>query len=132
MLLYLLIATRNSLKMAASHVNPLAVGITGLVLLALLTIPTLLAMVSQTRRPKPKSRTYQDKDGISTEELTSANTAIVPKSLLLLFAVLGLATSIALAIIERSEVHTTFAPKEAWLNFGQWVSLRNTHRCNDC
>lgn len=111
--------------MAVNQCNPLAAGITGVILVALFTIPTLLAVISQTRQPKPKSRTYQDKDGISREGLDSKATATIPKSLVLGLTILGLATSITLAVLTESETHSAYTLREDWLNFGQWVRHAN-------
>ena len=106
----------------SNHFNPLAAGIAGVVLVSALTIPAIRELISQTQQPKPKTRTYQDKDGVSTEALTSACSASIPKTLLLSLSILGLITSVVLAVLEGIETHSAYTSTEDWLNFGQWVS----------
>lgn len=115
--------TRSVFKMVNNGLNPLVVGISGVVLVALFTIPTIVGVVSQIRQPKPKTRTYQDRDGASTEVLTSACSAIFPKAFLLVLGILGLSTSVVIVALGGPETHSGYTSTEDWLNAGQWVNM---------
>jgi hypothetical protein len=97
-------------------------GAAGLVLVFLLTLPSLASAASHLRESKPKSKSksniYEDKDGIATENSVTEYSARIPKIFLSVFATFGLGTSIALAVLDtlaRSDA------LESWLNFAQWV-----------
>jgi predicted RND superfamily exporter protein len=96
----------------------LVAGIGGCVLVFLLTLPSLASVASHLREPKPKSNIYEDKDGIATEKSVAEYSAKIPKIFLFVFAVLGLGTSIALAVLETLAGVDLI---ETWLNVAQWV-----------
>jgi hypothetical protein len=96
----------------------LVAGVAGLALVFLLTIPSLAGVTSHLRESKPRSGVYKDEDGVATEKSIAEYSAKIPKILLSVFAVLGLVTSIALAVLE------TLAGVDVivgWVNVGQWV-----------
>ena len=96
----------------------LVAGVAGLVLVALLTIPSLVGVATHLRESKPQSNRYEDKDGAATAKSVAEYSATIPKILLSVFAVLGLATSIALAVLETLAGVDVI---EGWVNVGQWV-----------
>ena len=100
-----------------------AAAAASLVLVALLTFPSVIAFVSHFRAPNPKSTLYEDKDGVATEESVAEYTAKVPKILFSLFTIVGLSTSIALAAL--STLNRDLDPMliENWVNVAQWVCL---------
>jgi hypothetical protein len=93
-------------------------GVAGLVLVFLLTIPSLAGVATHLRESKPQSNVYEDEDGIATDKSVAEYSAKIPKILLSVFAVLGQVTSIALAILETLAGVDVI---EGWVNVGQWV-----------
>jgi len=96
----------------------LVAGVAGLVLVSLLTLPSLVGVASHLRESKLKSNLYEDKDGVATEKSVAAYSAKIPKIFLSIFTVLGLGTSIALAVLETLARVDVI---EGWVNVGQWV-----------
>lgn len=103
----------------------LAIGATGLGLVALSTAPSVLSLASNLAHGKRHRKTakgvYRDKDGISTEEETAAFSTKFPKTILALFAIAGAAVSTTSAVL--STLHgskTSFI--DNWLNASAWVS----------
>ncbi|KAE9366466.1 putative ABC bile acid transporter [Stipitochalara longipes BDJ] len=94
--------------------RPLVAGVAGLTLVFLLTLPSLVGVASHLRESKPQSNRYEDKDGAATEKSIAAYSAKIPKIFLSIFAVLGLGTSIALAVLETLAGVDVI---EAWVNF---------------
>jgi hypothetical protein len=102
----------------------LAVGITALALVLLFTFPSLTAIASHLRNTKPKSSTYEDKDGAATEKSVAEYTAKIPKIALAIFTISGLSLSIILAVLDIAcEDDGMFI--QNWLNVAQSVSLRD-------
>jgi hypothetical protein len=93
-------------------------GITGSVLVFLLSIPSFTAITSLPKL-KTKSDIYQDKDGVSTREAVAQYSARIPKILIASFAVAGFGFSIALAV--NAVLHADKSIGN-WLNLAQWVS----------
>lgn len=99
----------------------LASSAAGLGLIGLLSIPAALSLASQLRRAESKTEVYEDEDGKSTPEAVAAYSAKVSKACILLFAVIGLGLSIALAVLSTlGETNGIFL--ENWLSVGTWVS----------
>lgn len=98
---------------------------TGLGLVGLVSIPAIanLALQLTTREPKPV--TYEDKDGKATPESIEAYSAKWPKTLVILFAVIASATSIATAVLTTLHVGKDGLFLENWLSAGASVSLTN-------
>lgn len=110
--------------MRGTESTSLAAGITALALVLLLTLPSLISIASHLRNPKPKSNTYEDKDGIATEKSVAEYSAKIPKISLAILAISGLALSIFLAVLNIvGEDDGMFV--ENWLNVAQSVSLRH-------
>ena len=100
----------------------LASAAAGLLLVLLLTFPSSIAIASHFRETKQKSTSiYEDKDGIASEESMAEYSAKIPKILLSLFAILGLSTAIALAILGTLNQDADRMSIENWLLVGQWV-----------
>jgi hypothetical protein len=95
----------------------LLAGVGG-VLVFLLTLPSLASVASHLRESKPKSNIYEDKDGIATEKSVAEYSTKIPKIFLSIFAILGLGTSIVLAVLETLGGVDV---EESWLNVAQWV-----------
>lgn len=100
----------------------LAAGSSGLVLVALLTSPSIINIASHLRGPKSISDIYEDKDGVATEQSVEEYSAKIPKAFLGIFTVAGLATSIALAVLGSIE-GWDWMFVENWLNVAQWVEF---------
>lgn len=103
------------------HSRSFAVGLAGLVLVFLLTLPSLIGIVAHFREPKTKSTIYEDEDGVATEESMAGYSTLVPKLLLSILTALGLLTAIALGILATVNVDEDPMCVENWLNVAQWV-----------
>lgn len=100
-------------------------GIAGSVLVLLLTFPSIFGIASHFWAPKTKSdAVYEDKDGVATKESEAAYSAKIPKTLLSIFSVSGLAISIVLAVLGTLNDDAFFI--ESWLNAAQWVNSRDS------
>lgn len=102
----------------------LASGGAGSIVVLLLSIPSLYATASHLlgRRKIPsKSGTYEDKDGVATEESVKAYSAKIPKTLLTIFTTAGFLISIASAVLGTLKNNDGMLI-ENWLNTAQWVS----------
>ena len=107
--------------MFESDLISLASGAAGLTLVLLLTIPSTFAIAAQFRETKPRSSTYEDKDGVATPESIAAFTTKVPKIVLSIFTILGLLVSIALAILGTLHLTSDDLFFESWFNVAGWV-----------
>jgi hypothetical protein len=96
----------------------LVAGVAGLALVFLLTIPSFIGVASHLRDSKPQPNIYEDKDGVATEKSVAKYSAKIPKTFLAIFVILGLASSIALAVLETLGGIDVI---ESWVNVGQWV-----------
>lgn len=98
----------------------LAAGSTSLVVIALLTSPSIINIASHLRAPKSISDIYEDKDGVATEKSVEEYSANIPKTFLGLSTIAGLGISIALAVLASIEGRDWMF-LENWLNVAQWV-----------
>lgn len=97
----------------------LALGI-----VAAFSIPAIIHLNKHIRNRTPKTDSYEDKDGQSTEEAVKAFSNKLPKASILVLSVIGLCISIATAVI------STLSPRgqgdglflENWLVVPGWVS----------
>ncbi|KAG9233617.1 putative ABC bile acid transporter [Amylocarpus encephaloides] len=105
--------------MVDSALAPPVLGGVGVVLVLLLTLPSIFGGVSHFREPVAKPETYQDKDGVATDESMSRYSARIPKGLLAFFSVLGLLTSLALGVLGTLDPQKSLLI-ENWLNVAQW------------
>ena len=103
----------------------LASGVGGLALVFLLTFPSLFAITSHFRESKPKSEIYEDEDGIASEESMAAYSAKAPKTVLSIFTVAGLLTSISLGVFGTLNRDHDSMFIQNWLIAAQWVSIRD-------
>jgi hypothetical protein len=103
----------------------LALGLAGLVLVFLLTLPTSIGIASHFREAKQKSAGYKDQDGVASEESMAEYSAKIPKILLSIFTVFGLFTAIALAVLGTLNQEADRMFVENWLNVGEWVRTRD-------
>jgi hypothetical protein len=102
-------------------------GVVGTALILLLTSPSVIGIISHLRAPKCNTNTkiYEDKDGVATPESMAKFPTKVPKTFLLVFVVLGLFTSIALAVLGTLDSRTPMFLQD-WLNTAQWVRTRDS------
>lgn len=105
----------------SDKVTLLASSATGLGAVALLSVPAVLGLAAQlsSRESRP-DEVYEDKDGKSTPEAVKAYSAKIPKAFVLLFSLVGLGLSIALAVLSTlGETNGIFL--ENWLSVATWV-----------
>ncbi|CAG8951038.1 hypothetical protein HYFRA_00006436 [Hymenoscyphus fraxineus] len=100
----------------------LVAGAAGVVLTFLLTLPSTLTLWKLLGSGKARQDTYEDKDGIATKESLAKYTAKVPKIWIGILTVLGLLTSVALAILATLDSNQWML-LENWLNVAQWSLL---------
>lgn len=92
---------------------------TGLVVLALCTIPAFTSLVLQLSNGEKKSdELYEDGDGKATAESMKAFSAKVPKAFILLFASVGTGLSLAVGILSTQDEDLGI---ENWLGVAAWV-----------
>ena len=101
--------------------NSLAAAAASLLLTALFTTPALIGVLSHFREPKSKPAIYEDEDGAASEESMAAYTVTYPKILLSIFAVLGFASAISLAVLGTLDRSLDHLFLENWFTAGQWV-----------
>lgn len=109
------------IEMLEKDSRSLAVGGAGVVVISLLTLPSLFSTLSHFRSSKSKPTTYEDKDGVATDVSIANYSARLPKALLAIFTILGFLSAIALAILSTLDSHKSMF-LENWLNVAQWVS----------
>lgn len=109
------------------HTRAFAAGVSGLCVITILTVPSLIGIVSHFRESKSKSTVYEDKDGVATEESMAEYSTVIPKFLLSIFTTLGLLTAVALGVLAtvNTEVDPMFL--ENWINVAQWVSKHSIY-----
>ncbi|KAK2023512.1 ABC transporter [Colletotrichum zoysiae] len=93
---------------------------------ALTSVPALAGLVKQFKTRRPKDHFYEDVDGKSTAESSAAFSNRWPKTLIFLFALLGLAVSIANSVVAVSSLHTGRYDSlfvADWLATGTWALL---------
>lgn len=105
----------------------LVAGVAALVLVLLLTLPSLIGVASHLRDPKPKSNVYEDKDGVASEKSVAKYSAKIPKLSLGFFTISGLSLSIALAVLGMVGESDGLLIED-WINVAQWVSSRDSRR----
>ncbi|KAI0018566.1 P-loop containing nucleoside triphosphate hydrolase protein [Xylariomycetidae sp. FL0641] len=113
--------------------NTFVVVITAICLgfIGLFTVPSVLHAISQLRTRHVKSEVYEDADGKSTPEAVQAFSTKIPKTFVLLFALIGLLISLTLAVL------STVQPRgvgdglflENWLVVPAWVLLALQATC---
>lgn len=97
---------------------PLAAG--GLLLVALLSIPSIWTIVGQIRRGAPKNNFYEDRDGKSTPEAVAEFSNRKPKAAVLLFSLVGLGTSIAISVLAVTDSKRD-QTLDGWFATASWV-----------
>ncbi|KAK1994844.1 ABC transporter [Colletotrichum falcatum] len=86
---------------------------------ALTSVPALAGLVKQLRTRRPKDHFYEDVDGKSTAESSAAFSNRWPKTLIFLFAFLGLAVSLANSIVSTTSLG---AGKSDGLFIADWLA----------
>lgn len=104
-----------------NHSMLLPLSAVGLGLSSLFSIPATAAVLNQVRRGAPKDNFYEDRDGKSTPEAVAAFSNRVPKTVILLFSSLGLATSISISVLTTLEPARYGLFLESWLATASWV-----------
>jgi hypothetical protein len=107
------------------HLPLLAVSATGLGLVGVLTTPTVVTIARQIRLGAPKDNFYQDRDGKATPESIAAFSNRIPRAFILLFASLGLATSISISVFTTIAQAQDGLFLENWLVTASWVRYAN-------
>jgi hypothetical protein len=109
------------------------------VLVALLTIPSLRALVKRmpAKSPNLDCELYGDEDGVASEESTATFSNTTEFIFVFLFTVLGLGVSIAdaiyTAVVENFEFKSSEVPLVAiWLLTLSWVSFCRTEEEVTC
>lgn len=97
-----------------------AAGGVGIVLTALLTLPSIFGLTCHLQTVKRKEKSYQDQDGVATDESVAKYTATIPKIAIAILTLLGFLISISLAILGTLDPHKVMF-LENWLNVAQWV-----------
>ena len=107
--------------------SPAIVGLTALILVFLLTIPTLssdLKRVSSARKAHDDGdfqKLYEDHDGVATEKSQKAYSAAVPKYIALASSIIGYLASLAAAVTTTIDT-ADYLKTESWLQFSILVS----------
>ncbi|KAK2623627.1 hypothetical protein QTJ16_006808 [Diplocarpon rosae] len=97
----------------------LAAGISSLAVVALLTSPAVVTIRSHLRSPRPAAeKVYEDSDGVATDKSVADYSAQIPKILLAGFAIGGLGTAVALAVLTSVNGWEGFV--ENWLVVVEW------------
>ncbi|KAI0126931.1 P-loop containing nucleoside triphosphate hydrolase protein [Xylariales sp. AK1849] len=100
----------------------LATSAAGLGLIGLLSLPAVINLAIQLRKREAKTEGYQDEDGKSTPEAFAAFSNKVSKAFTILFSVIGLGLSLALAVLSTlGGIDGLFL--ENWLSAGTWALL---------
>lgn len=105
----------------AEHLPLLPLSAAGLGIVGFFTIPSILTIVRQIRKGAPKDNFYQDRDGKATPESIAAFSNRVPKALILLFASLGLGTSISISVLTALDPARDGLLLENWMVTASWV-----------
>lgn len=108
----------------------LLVGAVGLGLIVLCTISSAVILASSLLRTKKNGLpvVYEDKDGASTQDLTAEFSSKVPKTVIILSSLLGLATSVAIGVLSTLDIAKDGLFLEDWLNMVAWVKLNFVHK----
>ncbi|KAF8846826.1 P-loop containing nucleoside triphosphate hydrolase protein [Acephala macrosclerotiorum] len=101
----------------------LAVGAAGLGVIFLSTIPSAIGLISHLRSSKVKSKIYEDKDGVATEEAVTVYSNKLPKIFIFVFTNLGFLAALALAVLGTLHRTKDGFFLENWLNVGAWFLL---------
>lgn len=110
-------------QVAGQKARAFAANIAVLVLVFLLTVPSVLAIQSHFRHKKSKPRLYEDKDGVSTAESMAAYSAKTPKIVLIIFTIAGFAIATSLAVLSTLNQNENGLFVHNWLNVAQWVII---------
>lgn len=105
--------------------SPSAVtGLTALILVFFLTVPSVVKLCKSYHRQKYSriNALYEDEDGIATEETQKEYSATAPKYLALLSTVIGFIASVISASFTTIN-RTRNLYVENWLLFGSWVQI---------
>lgn len=95
---------------------------TGLGLIGLVSIPAITNLALQLTTREPRQDTYEDEDGKATPESIKAYSAKLPKTLIVVSAVIASATSIATAVLATLNIGKDGLFLENWLSAGASVS----------
>ncbi|KAI3318504.1 P-loop containing nucleoside triphosphate hydrolase protein [Xylariaceae sp. AK1471] len=103
----------------------LASSALGLGIVSAFSIPAIVHLVKQIRDQNPKTDGYEDEDGQSSEEAIKTFSTKLPKVAILILSVIGLCTSIAIAVLStlshRGKGDGLFL--ENWLVVPGWALL---------
>lgn len=112
-------------------------GLIALLLVFLITVPTLLSFYNRVNMKAKGNgyeevhKLYEDRDGVATEESQKAFSAAIPKYIALSGCVVGLLTSLVMAVFTSTRSMGDFFI-ENWLTFGSWVWTRLISLLSTC
>ncbi|KAI1811841.1 P-loop containing nucleoside triphosphate hydrolase protein [Poronia punctata] len=99
----------------------------GLAVVSLFSLPAAAQLVRQVRCRKQKTASYEDEDGESTKDIVEALSTKLPKTAILISSILGLCTSIAVAVLTtlstRGEIEGDDLFVENFLVLPAWALL---------
>ena len=111
--------------MTSSTTVSVAIAFVSLVLVALLSIPSLAQLVNRIRRRKEQyqalSDRYEDEDGVATDGSEAAYSDLVQRLILLLGSAIATLDALAFAVVITTRPSLPLAV-EQWVQFGTWVS----------
>jgi hypothetical protein len=104
----------------------LLAGAIGLGLIVLCTVVSTVILGSSLLKIKKTGLplVYEDKDGASTQNLTAKFSSKLPKTVITLSSLLGLATSVAIAVLSTLDIAEDGLFLEDWLNAAAWVRAK--------
>ena len=106
---------------------PVIVSSVTLLLIFLLTLPSVYGTARRIysgrhyQLDEPSVNSYEDEDGVATEEARKAYSAAIPKYMALASASSGLIVNIFTNVYSEAQPALPSRP-EHWLAFGSWVS----------
>lgn len=112
--------------MAASFTLSAVAASIALILVFLITVPTLLSFYNRINTKAKGNgfdevhKLYEDRDGVATEESQKAYSAAIPKYIALSACVIGVLASFVMAVFTSTHGMGDFF-LENWLIFGSWV-----------
>lgn len=105
----------------------LPIAATGLVIVGLFSLPSIFAILTQTRRNAPKDNFYEDADGKSTPEAVADFSNKKAKIAISIFSVASFATSVVVSVLATLRpVHFQAESLSNWLTTASFVCVSQT------
>lgn len=106
----------------AERLPLLPLSAAGLGIVGAFSVPTVVTIARQIRKGAPKDNFYEDRDGKATPESIAAFSNRIPRAAILLFASLGLATSISISVLTTLDAQDGLF-LENWMVTASWVRI---------